>query len=225
MNKDSFFKPFLKQSEFFQFSHPKIQSIYKQLNLSQNTSVEENIASLFHYVRDAWNYQPYVIGLNPDALTTENIISRKEGHCLDKAVILIALLRGAGIPARLGLAEVINHIGVEKIIESFGTEVLAPHGYTEAWNGQKWVKLTPAFNKELCHYLKVKPLEYKKNGIDALFQSSNEVDKKFMEYTKDLGVFNTVPITFINECLLSHYPQLITIPEIKKRRVNFKKYL
>ena len=75
-------------------------------------------------------------------------MQKEDGHCIDKAVLLIALARAADIPARLCLAKVRNHIATGKLEEKIGTNILVPHGYVELWLEGQWVKVTPAFNKE-----------------------------------------------------------------------------
>jgi transglutaminase-like putative cysteine protease len=74
-------------------------------------------------------------------MKTGKLIGRKRGHCIDKVVILIAILRAANIPARLGLAKVKN-ISRWIIYEKFGSDVLVPHGYIEIYLHNKWIKAT-----------------------------------------------------------------------------------
>ena len=56
------------------------------------------------------------------------IAQRNTGNCVDKSIILIASLRALGIPARLHLGKVKNHIAVERLIEKLGSNELTPHG-------------------------------------------------------------------------------------------------
>jgi hypothetical protein len=60
----------------------------------------------------------------------------------------------------------------------------------------KWVKATPAFNRELCERHRVPPLEF--NGLeDSVFQPYNLENKKYMEYVAFLGSRADVPVTEI----------------------------
>ena len=93
---------------------------------------------------------------------------------IEKAIVLIACLRALGVPARLRLAKVTNHIAVERLTERLGTNVLTPHGMVDVFLNGKWVKATPAFNKELCEKCDVEPLEF--DGTeDSMFQEFNIV--------------------------------------------------
>ena len=127
-------------------------------------------------------------------------------------MILIALLRALGIPARLHLAKVQNHIGVERLVEKLGTTELAPHGFIEIQLDNKWVKATPAFNKSLCEMLRVEPLDF--DGVnDSIFQAYDG-GKKFMDYLEDYGHFEDLPFEFIVNVFTTHYGHLdIKIPE------------
>lgn len=113
---------------------------------------------------------------------------------MQKAVLLCALARSAGIPSRLGFATVRNHLASPKLIQFIGSHVFVFHGHTELWVDNRWIKVTPAFNAELCRKYGVPPLEF--NGReDTLFQPYNSAKEPFMEYIQYHGSFATVPLT------------------------------
>lgn len=190
----------------FDFINEKVQNILTSLKGNETLSDKEFAIKAYLYVRDTWPYNPYRFSLINEDWRVSEIIAHKNGHCLDKAIILISLLRAAKIPARLGLAKVRNHIAIDDIIEKFGSDVLVPHGYAEIFLNDKWVKATPAFNKELCELLKVKTLEF--DGVkDSLFQEYDQAGNQvFMEYLEDYGTFNEVPLPFMHQLMAEHYP-------------------
>jgi len=147
-------------------------------------------------------------------LVASLIFLKEEGHCIDKAILYTAFLRAARIPARLCLAKVRNHIAAEKMIEAFGIDELAPHGYVEVWLSGRWLKVTPTFNRELCQFLGVEPLEFDGRS-DALFQQFDPQGKRFMEYLADYGSFEDVPYDRIAALLRTHYPHIFT-PDVKR---------
>lgn len=69
---------------------------------------------------------------------------------MDKSIVLIVCLRALGIPARIHLAKVKNHIGVERLTEKFGTNELTNHGMVNVYIDGKWLKISPAFNASMC---------------------------------------------------------------------------
>jgi hypothetical protein len=70
---------------------------------------------------------------------------------------LIAGFRALGILARLQLGKVKNHIGVVRLTEKFGTNELIPHGMVNVNLNNRWLKVSPAFNKSLCRMYNVFP--------------------------------------------------------------------
>jgi transglutaminase-like putative cysteine protease len=200
---------YLEENNNFDYSSKAIKDLIKKINGadSSNTKLEFAIKA-YYYIRDTWPYNPYRFSLIENDWKASEICTHKTGHCLDKAVLLISVLRAKKIPARLGLAKVKNHIAVEDIIEKFGNDVLVPHGYVEIFLNDTWVKATPAFNKTLCKKLNVSPLAF--DGVnDSLFQSYDTSGKKeFMEYLEDYGTFDHVPLPYMFDLMKETYPLL-----------------
>ncbi len=107
--------------------------------------------------------------------------------------LLCALGRAVGIPSRVGFATVRNHLATRQLLEFLGSDLFVYHGFTEFYLDGKWVKATPAFNRELCQRHKVDPLEF--NGReDSIFHAYNQEHKKFMEYLEDHGSYADIPL-------------------------------
>lgn len=171
------------------------------------TTDKDKVVKFYYYVRDNIRYTPYQIDLRNEALKASTALERGFGFCVEKANILAAFARSQGIPARFGFADVKNHLSSPKLIEALRSEVFAFHGYVELFIDNKWVKATPAFNKELCTLLNVDPLEF--NGEeDSIFQEFDSNGKEFMVYLKDHGVFHDIPRDYMIQVLREHYPHL-----------------
>lgn len=197
-------KEYLEPTICIDSNHPSVEAFAKAKTHHLKSDKEKAIA-LYYAVRDDWRYNPYNISFNQDALKASAILDRSDGHCIDKAVLLIAFLRAVAIPARLCLASVRNHIATEKFEDYLESNVLVPHGYVEIWLDEKWVKVTPAFNKALCEKLKVDTLEFD-GETEALFQEYNHAGGKFMEYLDEFGAFANVPIDYMLELMKQYYP-------------------
>jgi transglutaminase-like putative cysteine protease len=197
-------KQYVQSTFYFDYESPEIQELiagFKEL------SQQEIIMQLYIHVRDHWRYNPYKIGLTAEHFKASTIFHKKQAHCIDKSILYIAGLRALGIPARLRLAKVSNHIAVERLEEKLGSNELAPHGLVEVLNGGNWIKCSPVFNKELCEMYNVAPLDF--DGIHhAFMQEYNRDNAKFMEYLEDYGSFEDVPLDFIKETFKNHYPTL-----------------
>ncbi len=197
---------YLSSTYFFDFENKVIQNLIQPFQ-SADWSDEEKAIACYLKVRDHWWYNAYQISFTKEKWKASVIAQKKDAHCLDKSIILISCLRALGIPARLQLAKVKNHIAVERLIETFGTNELTPHGMVNLYLGGKWLKVSPAFNAQLCEKCGVAPLNFDGKN-DSVFQEYNNAGKEFMEYLEDYGHFEDVPLAFIINNLKEHYPKL-----------------
>lgn len=195
---------YLKESYFINFSDAAIRQFVAKSIEGDETPTEKTV-KLFYAVRDGWWYHPYRLSFEEQNWQASHVAQRRYGHCIDKSNLMIACLRSVGIPARLRLSKVKNHIGVEKIIEKMGTDELVPHANVEVFLAEKWVKMTPVFNQELCSMLGVAPLDFDGKN-DALFQAFDKNGNQFMEYLEDYGTFADLPYDFIVKKMEEHYP-------------------
>lgn len=196
---------YLAATDILDSNHPNIQAFAKKNTASASADIEKAVR-IYDAVRDGWKYNPYNINFNPAYMRASAVLAREEGHCLDKANLMITLLRSVNIPARLRLAKVRNHIAAEQMTQAFGTDELTPHGYVEVWLSERWVKATPAFNKELCNKLNVATLDWD-GEHDSIFQEFDHNGGHFMEYLEDYGAFADLPLHFIKENIKQHYPK------------------
>lgn len=165
----------------------------------------EKAVRLFYAVRDGIRYDPYRIGFKREDFQASAIIKKGYGYCVYKAIVLCASARACGIPARVGFADVRNHLTTERLRELMKTDLFIFHGYTEMFVEGKWVKATPTFNLSLCERFGVKALDF--DGVnDALLHPFDSRGQKHMEYVNDHGSFADVPHELIVEMFRRHYP-------------------
>lgn len=194
----------LESTYYFDIESTEIQQLVADF---RELKPQEQIKELYLYVRDGWRYNPFVIGIDKAHYVASHIYKKPEAHCIDKAVLYVAGLRALGIPARLRLAKVSNHIAVERLVAKMGTNEIAPHGLAEVYLNGKWTKCSPAFNKELCEMYRVAPLDFD-GTADSIFQEYNNDNDKFMAYEEDYGSFEDVPYEFIVKVFRENYPEL-----------------
>lgn len=203
--------PYLESSYFFDFDHESIQELIRAYQDDTLSDTEKTIA-LYRKVRDGWKYDPYHISLAKEAYRSSQIAQKPTGNCVEKSILLIAGLRALGIPARLHLGKVKNHIAVERLTEKFGSNELTPHGMVNVYLKGKWLKMSPAFNASLCAKLNVAPLEFDGENHSFL-QAFNSEGTQFMEYLDDYGHFEDVPLDFMERNVKEHYPHIFGTEE------------
>ncbi|GAB4332037.1 MAG: transglutaminase family protein [Flammeovirgaceae bacterium] len=197
---------YLAADQYFDLQNPDVlRYVHKKLEHEKSKPIQ--IIKLYKAVRDDFKYDPYSTIFDMESFKASRVLNLGRGHCIDKASFLVACYRVAGIPARLGLAKVKNHIATEKLEKVLKSNVLTPHGYVEVFSENKWVKCTPAFNKELCEKLRVPALDFDGKN-DSIFQSYNKEGGKFMEYLEDYGTYDKFPYEFIISNFKQHYPHL-----------------
>lgn len=149
--------------------------------------------NLFLGVRDGFRYDPYIMGQSPDDYRASAVAQTSANWCTPKAVLLTAALRHCAIPARLGFADVRNHLTTEKLSERMGTDLFIWHGYTEMLLNGEWRKASSAFNIELCERFGVKVLDFD-GTADALMHPFDEEGNRHMEYVNQRGSFDDLPL-------------------------------
>ena len=182
---------YLAPGVYVDSDHPDVIA-YAQEIVGDATTDADKCARLFRAVRDRLRYDPYVVTIDPDDYKASRILSRKRSFCVPKAVLLCALARAAGVPARVGFSDVKNHLSSEKLRETMGTDLFVFHGWVELWIDGVPRKASPAFNAELCRKFGVPPLEFD-GTADALMQPYTGDGQRLMEYVHDRGAFLDLP--------------------------------
>ena len=167
----------------------------------------DNAVSLYYAVRDGFRYDPYSINISAKGLSASHVLESGRGWCVNKAVLLAASCRAIGIPARLGYADVRNHLSTERMREKMGTDLFVWHGYTSILLEGEWVKATPAFNVELCEKFRLHALEFTGRD-DSIYHPFDLDGHKHMEYVTFRGEYADVPLDSILRDMEAYYPHM-----------------
>jgi len=163
------------------------------------------VIALYRAARESVLYDPYVDVSSPSTYRASEILAAGRGYCVSKAAVLAAAARAAGVPARVGYADVRNHMTSPRLHEMLGTDVFRWHSYTDLYVNGRWVKATPAFNASLCERLGLSALEFD-GRTDSLFQPFDRSGRRHMEYLLDRGTYADVPFETILDDFRVHYP-------------------
>jgi len=196
---------YLEPAFFIDSNSESIVEFTKKKALDARDPVERAVG-LFYAVRDGIEYDVMDgLKLDRDRFRASAVLARKSGFCIPKAVLLAAVCRAAGIPARLRFMDVRNHLTTGEIKELMGTDVFVYHGLAELYLNERWVKATPAFDAALCTRHGLRPVEF--NGIhDAVFHEFDLQGNRHMEYIRDHGHFQDLPFERIVEDIRKAYP-------------------
>jgi transglutaminase-like putative cysteine protease len=193
-------KDCLRPTPIIDCDHVSIREKAEELSRGQKDSIQK-ARSLFRFVRDEIKYNPYLPRYLPEHFRASGTLARKEGFCVQKAVLLAALCRAVGIPARLRFAVIRNYLLPERVAALVSENLLPDHGYTELFLNKRWVKATPALDAGTCQKMGINLVEFD-GERDAKFHSHTLDGRLHIEYVLDRGSYEDVPVDAIREWLL-----------------------
>lgn len=193
----------LSPGVFVDSDHPEVVA-FARATCEGATTDTERARLLFRTVRERLRYDPYSFTPDPNEHKASTLLSRERAWCVPKAVLLCASARAMGIPARLGFADVRNHLASPKLVRVLGTDLFVYHGYVELWLDGRIVKATPAFNEALCERFRVPVLDFD-GKTDAMLQAFSADGQKHMEYVRERGTYADLPFSEIVACFVETY--------------------
>ena len=205
---------YLASGEWIDSAVPEVQAYAREQ--ARGADDREKAVSLYYAIRDGIRYNPFLDFSKSAAFRASEVLALKEGFCVGKAALLAACARVIGIPARIGLADVKNHLTTPRLREKMGTDLFVYHGYAELLLDGRWVKATPAFNQALCDKFRVKPLEWD-GREDSVFHEFDEDNRRHMEYLKDHGTFADIPVERIRKAFREVYPDFYELKDAAAR--------
>lgn len=193
----------LQPTWYFDWEDPGVQE-FTQRATEGATCERERATKLFYAVRDGLRYDPYTASHDAEAYRASAIVKASSAYCAPKAILLTAAARAAAIPARIGFADVRNHLATPKLLERMGTDVFVFHGYAELLLDGRWLKAAPTFNRELCERFGVAAQEFD-GTADALLHPFDTEGRRHMEYVNERGSFDDVPFEEMIRALKQTY--------------------
>lgn len=181
----------LRPGAFVDSDHPAVVAFARETCAGLDDDAARATA-LFRAVRERLRYDPYTVSTDPDEARASTLLERERAWCVPKAVLLCAALRAMGIPARLGFADVKNHLASEKLVRRLGTDLFVWHGYVEMKIADRIVKASPAFNSALCAKFGVPVLELDGRN-DAMLHAFDGEGRRHMEYVAERGTYDDLP--------------------------------
>ncbi len=195
MNEPPNLAEFLAPTPVIDSDHPEVVDFAR--GAARRAGAEDDplhsAVAVYYAVRDDIWYDPYSPFYRPEHYQASRVLAAGRGYCVSKASLLCGAARALNIPCRQGFATVRNHLATRQLIEFLGTDLFVYHGFVEFHLGGRWVRATPAFNRELCERHHVEPLDF--DGIhDSIFHAYNRDHRKFMEYLDYHGTYADVPL-------------------------------
>lgn len=196
---------YLAPAEYVDNHHRQIIAAAKGLVGEENAQPAQ-ARRLFTFVRDIPYDAPDFDSLA--SFRASEVLAKGRGYCVVKASLFVALCRAVGIPARLGFADVTNHLATDRTLQLMGGNRFAWHGYGEVWLNGRWIKASPTFDPATCTKMGVATLEF--DGMnDAHLQPFDAIGSRLMQYERFHGTFHDVPARFLCEEMPKLYPRAV----------------
>ena len=199
--------PSLRATPLIDSDHAAVLAFAQQQ--AHGADDRERAVALYYAVRDGFRYDPYRIDLSPEGMRASSVLSKGHGWCVTKSALLAAACRAVGIPARVGYADVRNHLSTERMRQALKTDLFYWHGYTDVLIEGQWLKATPAFNIELTERFGLLPLDWDGRS-DSIYHPFDKSGQRHMEYVNHRGAFDEMPLAQIVADFERFYPGLGT---------------
>ena len=168
----------------------------------------EKMQRIYYFVRDeikfGWVY--------PQEIPAEEVLKNRKGVCMQKANLLVAMAREAGIKARFHFMYV-HKTALEDFLPQFAYNRWVdpfPHTFPEVWLNGRWISMEATFDKELheiCLRNKLNfgkyeeiaenvSIDFSQDGVKG-HQQFFHADEKNSFYGDDLSLFKA----YINDAV------------------------
>jgi len=198
---------FLAPGRYIDSDAPSVVA-FAQESAGEGGAALARVLRLYQAVRDGIVYDPYVDMSDPANFRASGVLAAGRGFCIGKAAVLAACCRVIGVEARVGYADVRNHLSSPRLTEHMGSDVYVWHSYADILIDGAWVKATPAFNAALCRRLGLEPLAFDGRS-DSLLHPYDRAGRVYMEYLADHGTFADVPYDIVMAAFRAHYPAMM----------------
>jgi transglutaminase-like putative cysteine protease len=193
-------------------AHPEVQR--QSAKLVDGTHGEaEKARILFEFVRDSiaytfsWRRDEADAPLVPTAaFRASATLDRGSGMCIQKAVLLCALSRAAGLQVRLAFQSLRDYRLPRELVALMG-DVLTPHGLVAIRIDGRFVRLDPSLDRSLCERKGYRLTEFSTTG-DALLPSLDINGKPHFEVLEELGEFDSFPTDFVMSIFAKRFGEL-----------------
>jgi transglutaminase-like putative cysteine protease len=182
----------LEPSARIDSDHPAIRGRARALTQG-TTDSDEVVGALFAYVRDAIAYDMAPDLSGDDPWRASDTLARRRGFCQQKAVLLAALLRAAGIPAALSFQVLRSHQIPPHYAEFLGGQDMDVHGLNLVHLGGVWRRIDATLDRALCDRRGYRLVEYRPGDDDLLLPKTTLSGDQHFEIIEELGHYLDVP--------------------------------
>ena len=125
----------LAPGRFVDSNAPSIEAFAHRVTAGLRDETDR-IVRLYRAVRDSIVYDPYVDVFDQQNYRASSVLAAGRGFCIGKSAVLAATARVIGVPARVGYADVRNHLTSRRLRERTKSDIFIWHSYADLCIGK-----------------------------------------------------------------------------------------
>lgn len=137
----------LAPTRFIDATHPAIVAAVDDLDIRRSPPMER-ARRLFELVKDRVRYE-FSAKMSEEEYVASYVLAAGRGFCVQKAVLLAALGRAAGVPTALVLSDLRDRSLPGWVTEALTTDVMHHHGLNAFWLDGAWVKADASLSPDV----------------------------------------------------------------------------
>jgi len=192
---DQSFDRWLRPTEFLDYETPGLRRFVETVVADVPATPAARAEALFYAVRDGIFYEVYGADMSRDGLRASAVLEAGQGFCVQKSVLFAAATRAVGIPSKIVVTEVRNHLASERLRAMVGGEVFV-HVLNAVHLGGRWIRTTPVFNKMLCTLYGMSTLDFDPTK-DSQHHPFDRDNHRTMEFLREHGEFDDLPYEWL----------------------------
>jgi hypothetical protein len=208
---------FLEPGRFVDSAHPAVIDFSRKH--AKGANQRARAVSLYYAVRDEIRYNPFQNFTVDESYRGSVCLERGVGWCVPKAALLAAAARAAGIPARVGFADVKNHLTSPRADRQ--TDGHGPFRVPRLHRAAIWTAAGSRPRRRStwnCARGSASGRWSSTAREDSIFHPFDEDNRRHMEYVSDRGSFADVPVEEIKRVFAETYPRYYNLgPDAEKQ--------
>ena len=197
-------REFLAATRFVEAEHPSVVARVQSLDLHA-LDPRARAAKLFEHVRSDVRYE-FMARFTPEDYLASRILEQNQGFCVQKAVLLAALGRAAGIPTAIVLCDMRDHALPEKVLRVIGTNVMHHHGLNAFLLDGAWITVDASLDPRFLDKKRYPKVSFD-GTADAFLASTTTDGRPAAEYLTFHGRYAELPFEQTTAAFVAGYQQ------------------
>lgn len=198
----------LSPTEFLDHESPAVRQFTDTVLADTPPTPAARAEALYYAVRDGIFYEVSGADMTRAGLRASAVLAAGQGFCVQKSILYAAATRAVGIPSKIVVTEVRNHLTSDRMRRMVGGDVFV-HLLNAIKLDGRWIRTTPVFNKALCTLYGMATLEFDP-GQDSQHHPFDRTGQRTMEFLRDHGEFDDLPYEWLMGLMRVKHPGMFT---------------